>query len=302
MRTFSSLERVDEWLENIFSEGLDDSKLREKLKEFSFLPGSFIESFLHASPYSNEYKLHMQQFHNAIINKSGRDYTIDNEGLPDLNVDWETLWGFPYGTQDYDTVGSFLIAYGFLIKTMELPKSSKILEIGCGLGSLTEFLVRMGYAVDAIDPNPVQCEIVRNKLSKYPTKANIVAESLDSFLEHTQKKYDAVIFFASFHHIFEHARLLEQLSTSYLTETGKIFLADEPIIADDDACLPTVLPYPWGCRLDGGSLRAMRLWGWVELGFRRSYLEALCDSLNLNINFHSLPVPHSHIYILSKKC
>ncbi len=33
----------------------------------------------------------------------------------------------------------------------------------------------------------------------------------------------------------------------------------------------TKLPYPWGVRLDGESLWAMRRYGWLELGFDRTY-------------------------------
>jgi hypothetical protein len=35
------------------------------------------------------------------------------------------------------------------------------------------------------------------------------------------------------------------------------------------------LPYPWGLRLNGESLRAIGKWGWLELGFSESYFYEL---------------------------
>jgi hypothetical protein len=48
-----------------------------------------------------------------------------------------------------------------------------------------------------------------------------------------------------------------------LTPEGRVFFAGEPITAD--------FPMPWGLRLDGNSLWAIRKNGWLELGFREDY-------------------------------
>jgi SAM-dependent methyltransferase len=79
--------------------------------------------------------------------------------------------------------------------------------------------------------------------------------------------YDAVIFFESFHHLIDHQQVVERIAKS-LTLNGVLVLAAEPILGDHHPNLP----YPWGPRLDGESVRAMRRWGWTELGFRESYL------------------------------
>jgi len=55
-----------------------------------------------------------------------------------------------------------------------------------------------------------------------------------------------------------------------LTPDGSIYFAGEPIVPAGDYYEDSV-PYMWGPRLDGLSLRAMREHGWCELGFREQY-------------------------------
>ena len=56
--------------------------------------------------------------------------------------------------------------------------------------------------------------------------------------------------------------LLRALRQAVMPE-GRIFFGGEPITAD--------FPMPWGLRLDGNSLWAIRKNGWLELGFREDY-------------------------------
>ena len=52
-----------------------------------------------------------------------------------------------------------------------------------------------------------------------------------------------------------------------VNEGGQVIFAAEPIT---DA-----FPVPWGFRLDGESLWAIRKFGWCELGFQESYFKKL---------------------------
>ncbi|MHB1533280.1 MAG: class I SAM-dependent methyltransferase, partial [Acidimicrobiales bacterium] len=74
--------------------------------------------------------------------------------------------------------------------------------------------------------------------------------------------YDAVLFFESFHHCADHLNLLAGLDR-VVVPGGRVVFAGEPISKS--------MPVPWGLRLDGESLWAIRKNGWLELGFRRSY-------------------------------
>jgi SAM-dependent methyltransferase len=94
------------------------------------------------------------------------------------------------------------------------------------------------------------------------------------FVPEAGERFDAVLFFETFHHALRHNELLRQLQR-VVADDGLIAFAGEPIIAPGDVWEPTV-PFPWGPRCDLLSLWAMRTQGWMELGFREAYfLEAL---------------------------
>ncbi len=78
-----------------------------------------------------------------------------------------------------------------------------------------------------------------------------------------------------------------------LNEGGKIIFAAEPITDD--------FPIPWGLRLDGESLWAIRNFGWCELGFQESYFRELMARNNLIITKYSCPdTPWGTIFVAEK--
>jgi 2-polyprenyl-3-methyl-5-hydroxy-6-metoxy-1,4-benzoquinol methylase len=267
---------LDRLLNDIEIQATDNDDLIRKLAEHSIHIDGDLSYLMALDPLSDEYRDAVGAVHEEIIGKS---YSTTFEGLPELNPDWERDWPFPWGTKSPETVARFLIAYGFLIKSAGLPPHARILEVGCGVGSLTCNLARMGYRVDALDPNTLQCEIVRAATSGFPVAPNVMSMTLDQWLESKSGayKYDAVIFFESFHHIANHRDSLRSILNSHLEIDGKILLGAEPIFQMSG----DTLPYPWGPRLDGESMRAMRRWGWLELGFTEAYLRALFAVLGL---------------------
>lgn len=120
-----------------------------------------------------------------------------------------------------------------------------------------------------------------------PVRPNVVHMTLSEWLAEKQNnfhyKYDAIIFFESFHHLPNHLDDLAQIIQKHLEFNGQIILAAEPIIREKcDA-----IPYAWGPRLDGESIRAMRKWGWLELGFQESYIEQMFSRLGMTYSlFH----------------
>jgi SAM-dependent methyltransferase len=84
------------------------------------------------------------------------------------------------------------------------------------------------------------------------------------------KKFDRVLFYEAFHHSLDHADTLLRLR-DVLKPEGQLLLAGEPVIAKDNYWRD-IVPFAWGPRLDGLSLRAIRTYGWCELGFQREYL------------------------------
>ena len=82
----------------------------------------------------------------------------------------------------------------------------------------------------------------------------------------------------------DHATLLQRCR-DWLKPGGVVALAAEPIVPDRSP----IVPYPWGPRMDGESLRAMAKFGWMELGFRQSYVDELARRGGWRQERHGLP-------------
>lgn len=82
------------------------------------------------------------------------------------------------------------------------------------------------------------------------------------------RQFDAVLFFECFHHCANHQQLVAGLDR-VVAPGGKVLFAAEPILDE--------FPIPWGLRLDGESLWAIRQHGWLELGFQESYFRRLME-------------------------
>lgn len=223
-----------------------------------------------SDPFKEDYRQAVLSLYEQIF---GRLYDATNEGL-DINVEHELAWGWPYGTQSGPTIGGFLIAYGFLIKTMNLDRGARILEIGCGTGGLTMHLAKSGYRVTSLEVNSSNVSLVNRMTAGCPVRPQVVLGDATEF--QTDERYDAIIFFESLHHFIEHEKFLRRC-ISWLSDDGIIAFCAEPIVPDDSPHLA----YPWGLRLDGESLRAMHKFGWIELGFRQSYFDQLIERVGL---------------------
>jgi len=274
------LSRLDSIIQEIENNAENADTLIRSLAEHSTKITGDLSTILATDPYSNDYIKLVCSLHEELI---GKKHSPSLEGLPVLNPDYERDWPYPWGTKSPGQVSKFLIAYGLLIKYMNLTPNARILEVGCGLGSLTKNLARMGYRVDAIDPNELQCSIVRDATKDFPTVPHVIAVTLDQWLENksNEYKYDAVIFFESFHHILNHQACIKNLLLNHMEQDAKIVLAAEPIF--ESQC--DVLPYPWGIRLDGESIRVMRRWGWIELGFTKKYIDTFFNQFGLSLEW-----------------
>jgi len=158
------------------------------------------------------------------------------------------------------------MAVGHVIRTLDLPPNSRILEFGPGWGNTTIALAQMGHRVTAIDISQQFIDLIQARAERIHTSVQTMVGDFSSIQE-LDEEYDAVLFFESFHHCTDHFDLLTRLRR-IVADQGRVLFAAEPI--EEGYYLP------WGPRLDGESLWAIRRNGWFELGFRKSYfLEAL---------------------------
>ena len=243
-----------------FLKTLDGARNDDELRRLFGTYQASYDTDLPDDPDSPEYR--DRQF-KLYVHLHGREYSTQYEHTP-FDVATIARAPFPYSTGSWRTVGNQLIAIGYLIKAMELPKGARILEFGPGWGNTTIALGRMGYDVTAVDIEQNFVELIRER-SKMESGHNVTVNPGDFLsIESVDQPYDAILFFECFHHCADHQRLIAGFDKALKPE-GLICFAAEPITRD--------FPVPWGLRMDGESLWAIRKNGWLELGFNLDYFE-----------------------------
>ena len=244
---------------------------RAALDGFVLDPGAMLGD-LPSDPDSEDYRVAQLRLYEKI---SGRSYLVENEDTP-FDHAHMMRWPFPYSSKSPTVVPEYLMTYGNLIKTMNLPNHARVLEIGSGYGPLTWQLASMGHSVTCVDMSEKLLNYVKQRTSGLPGQVSTVKGDMNDL--ELVDSFDAIIFFESFHHCSNPLGLLRRLP-KLLEPEGMVVFAGEPIVAK--GC-PAV-PYPWGLRLDGLSLWFIRKLGWLELGYQEPYLLGLLERLGWNV-------------------
>ena len=253
-----SLERLDEKLAEIDQAWtVSDDAMRAVFQSFRLdLP-----TVAAMDPWSGEYRDEQFALYRRLSTRG--EYRTANETS---GYEVDSRIPFPYYTKSAETVSNQLLAIGFLVKVMNLPPGSAVLEYGAGWGNTTITLARMGHDVHAID---IDANFVAMISARAERLGLAVRAEVGEFLgvSALSRAYDAVLFYECFHHCSDHLQLLADLH-GVLRPGGKVVLAAEPIHEEFHA--------PWGLRLDGESLWAIRSNGWLELGFKESFFIEAC--------------------------
>jgi SAM-dependent methyltransferase len=163
----------------------------------------------------------------------------------------------------------------------------RVLEFGPGFGRLTLEQARLGLAVTAVEINPRYVDLVRWHANREDLRIDVVGSPMLDY--RPAERFDRVVFYESFHHCHDHAAMIARLD-SLVAPGGAAVFAGEPI-ADD-------FPMPWGLRRDGRSLWAIRLFGWLELGFRTDYFLDLLARHGWVAQLHtSADVPWQRVFV-----
>jgi len=149
---------------------------------------------------------------------------------------------------------------------MDVPAGGEILEMGVGWGNTTLALAMLDFKVTALDIEERYLEVIRLRAEMHDTPNIDRVHSDFLWVERTDRQFDAVIFFESFHHCREFERLLRGLHR-VVKPGGKVYFAAEPI--------NRYFEQPWCVRLDGQSLLVARRNGWMELGFHSDFFMQL---------------------------
>ncbi len=259
-RVIATLDELDAMFKQLEAmAAISDDELRRGFTLFQM----HMPFALPTDPDSDEYRAVQMRLYEWL---HGKPYQNTNEITP-FDVATNTHKPFPFSTQSAQTVGNQLIAIGFLIKTLNLKANASVLEFGPGWGNTTVWLARMGYAVTAIDIEPRFVELIQARAKAKQVTLDVRQGDFTA-INQLDQRYDAVVFFECFHHCADHQALIASLD-KVVAPQGKVVFAAEPIT---DAFAD-----PWGLRLDGESLWAIRKHGWLELGFRETYFRQLLD-------------------------
>ena len=242
---------------------ISDDAFREAVAKIFYKP-SLLD--IPQDPFSTDYRHRQFALYETI---TGNTYSSRFEQVA-FEFNYEIGQPYPYGTRSTNTVGDTLIGYGHIIKNLPLTPTSSILEVGSGYGSLSVHLAPMHVDLTCIDINRRLLDFVAHRIANFNHRVNFIQSDIHDF--QSARKFDVVIFHESFHHCHDHHLVMHRIS-EILSESGVIIFAAEPI----HSSLDIALPYPWGLRMDGLSLRCIRKFGWFELGFSKAYFFSMLD-------------------------
>jgi SAM-dependent methyltransferase len=192
-----------------------------------------------------------------------------------------------YKLGDSPFLGEYMISFGAILRAMRLKADDSVLEYGAGDGQISLMLARMGCNVSVVDVEQRYLDAIKLQASALKTNVDTLCGQFgDNFPD--GRKFDCILFFEAFHHCINHQEVLVRIR-NFLTPNGRIIFSGEPIV-DPDGHWRDVVPFPWGPRLDALSLRAMRCYGWCELGFQKPYFEELLRRTGFSFEFVSCPM------------
>ena len=154
-----------------------------------------------------------------------------------------------------------------IAQVLALPAASRILDVGCGSGWLTEYFARLGYDVTGIDISPELIRLAQERLSRVPYGADHETPLSYRFLVHDveaaplAESFDAIICYDALHHFEDEGAVLSHLFTM-LGDGGLLFV------------LEGELP-PEGSQTEAELRSVMREYETLESPFSREYLRSL---------------------------
>lgn len=99
--------------------------------------------------------------------------------------------------------------FASILRLLDLPARSRILDVACGPGWLAEFLWRFGYDVTGIDICGELLDVARERIEKtafVPWERDrgwIRFHQLDLETEHLDQRFDAILFYDCLHHFVD---------------------------------------------------------------------------------------------------
>jgi 2-polyprenyl-3-methyl-5-hydroxy-6-metoxy-1,4-benzoquinol methylase/glycosyltransferase involved in cell wall biosynthesis len=115
--------------------------------------------------------------------------------------------------------------------TLGLPAGSRILDVGCGSGWMSEYFARLGYEVKGIDISPALIEMSRDRVARVPYDVDHETTLRCSFAVHDieagplAETFDAVLCYDSLHHFEDEHAVMRHLA-AMLPVGGVLFILE----------------------------------------------------------------------------
>jgi SAM-dependent methyltransferase len=117
-----------------------------------------------------------------------------------------------------------------------LPKKAYVLDIGAGNGNNTKFLLKKGYTVTAVEPNPAAIKTLRQIQKEYPKKLKVVEAAIDTYKP--TEMFDVVICCMVVHFMKDHQSGVKAIqNVQSWTKRGGInlltgYMSNQPLSKD----------------------------------------------------------------------
>ena len=147
---------------------------------------------------------------------------MKNNFIPALSIDWLT----PYHDRVVETMGWGRALKRRVLEDIHLTAGERLLDIGCGTGTLLLEAAREtpGVHLTGIDPDPQILSLARSKLQA--SQVELVQASADQ-LPFPPRSFDVVVSTLVFHHLsMESKRRAISEIARVLTAEGRFLLAD----------------------------------------------------------------------------
>jgi 2-polyprenyl-3-methyl-5-hydroxy-6-metoxy-1,4-benzoquinol methylase/glycosyltransferase involved in cell wall biosynthesis len=159
--------------------------------------------------------------------------------------------------------------------TLGLPAGSRILDVGCGSGWMSEYFARLGYQVKGIDISPALIEMSRDRVARVPYDVDHETALRCSFEVHDieagplREQFDAVLCYDSLHH-FENEDAVMRNIAAMLPIGGVLFIleGERP---------------PAGSATEAELFEVMSEYGTLESPFDYGHLRQLLDEHGLAV-------------------
>lgn len=184
----------------------------------------------------------MVQFSNRQLrftdgDRAERDMLAAIRSTVDVSLESEELMRQVKDIASYYHLG---IGRSAVLRCLDLPAQSRVLELGAGCGAMTRYLGETFASVDAIEASPVRAEIARERCRELD---NVSISCTDARNHHFASDYDVVVIIGVLEHapVYVYPELTQreaclrllQLARSALDVSGNLVLAIENRIGLD---------------------------------------------------------------------